>query len=263
MRFLLQRRGLCCILCHMRLTGALILIVLITASPGFSAPVAVSGVASFTGGVFGDWVFQYNTGASDLFLQQIRIDLSGANLRFDTAAGGFGFIASQDIGGFGGTDVATGLTSITPGTGAALDGQSEVFFDFSDFTPLTTPFSFLGDVDQNLSLIPLRNCTGLPLGQRLACLFANAVTIPAQNAAIRLDASLVTGPEFSGVGLRLTFGGPGYVTTDVYTTFENAGGNYDLAAWSGEVHTPEPGTLGLLGGGLLLLSLCARRRLSR
>jgi hypothetical protein len=245
----------------MRIAGLILLIVLVAALPGFSAPVLVSGVASFTGGVFGNWEFQYSSGANDLFLQEIRIDLSGANLRFDTASGGFGFIASQDIGGFGGTDVATGLTSITPGIGAVLDGQNELTLDFDGFTPLTSPLSFHGDVDQDLSLIPLNNCAVLPLRQRPACWAANLL-IGLQNDAIRLDASLVNGSEFSGVGLRLTFGGLGYVTTDVYATFENAGGNHAMAEWSGEV-APEPGTLGLLGGGLLLLSLYARRRLSR
>src|ERR1035437_8812564 len=68
------------------------------------------------------WSFTYTSGAPYLFLQSITLDLSPTDLTFDTAPRGY--LAYQDIGGFGGTDGTTGL-SPTYLSGAALNGGNE------------------------------------------------------------------------------------------------------------------------------------------
>jgi hypothetical protein len=75
----------------------------------------VSASASFTGGLSNTWSFQYVSGAPGIYLQQIKIDLApGTVLAFDTASGGFGSLAYQDVCCFGGTDVTTGRQASRP-----------------------------------------------------------------------------------------------------------------------------------------------------
>src|SRR5690349_2094685 len=98
-----------------------------------ASPLAIDGQASFLGGLNGSWSFQFNSDAVGLTLDSIVVDLSPTDLRFDTAAGGFGSLSFLDIGNFGGSDTTTGLSGISA-TGAALDGATLLTFTFNDFT---------------------------------------------------------------------------------------------------------------------------------
>jgi hypothetical protein len=224
---------------------------------------AVEGSASFTGGIFGTWDFAFTSGPAGLYLQQIDIDLSPAGLSFDTVPGGFGSLTSLDIDNYLGTDVDTGLSLILPGTGAVLDGGQSLVFQFDGFT-VGKAFHFTGDVDNpDPALLPLTNCSGLPLLARALCLVQNALKT-VQNDARLAAAALVTGQEFDGVRVTYTFGGPGFYTSQFTTAFEPAGGLRVLGAvdgLEGEVEaTPEPATFVSLGAGMLLLGGLLRRR---
>ena len=117
----------------------------LSASFSIAGTVSVIGSASYLGGLNGSWSFQYTTDAPGLSLQSIVLDLSPTDLRFDTAAGGFGSLSYKDVGGFGGTDAATGLSGISA-TGAALDGGTILTFSFTNFTSGSI-FQFSSDVD--------------------------------------------------------------------------------------------------------------------
>src|SRR5580765_7629290 len=101
-------------------------LLLSTASLSFAGPV-VSGNASFLGGLNGSWSFQFTSDTPGLLLESIDLDLTPTDLRFDTAAGGFGSLSYKDVGGFGGTDTTTGLSGISA-TGLALDGGTLLTF---------------------------------------------------------------------------------------------------------------------------------------
>jgi hypothetical protein len=222
------------------------------------------------GGTSGAWNFQYNSGApADLYLQKITIDLSNTDLRFDTWPGGFGSLASLDIGGFGGTDAATGLVPSYV-SGSALDGGAFVTFDFTNFLPGMV-FYFTADVDHpDPTLLPLQNCTGLGPIALAICNSQNAIRTGTNN--LLLTGAEWVGPNgISGATVSFQFGGTGYQTRTVTGTF----GTVTLAdiirglidgegggAFSNDasVETPEPATFVLFGVGLTAVGLVRRLR---
>jgi hypothetical protein len=224
-----------------------------------AAPVDISASASFVGGLSGNWSFTYNTGAPDLYLQRITIDLSPTDLLFDTAPGNFGSLASQNVGNFGGTDTITGLSSVSP-TGSGLDGGSFVSFSFTNFLPGMV-FQFSADVDHpNPTLLTLLNCSGLTGAARIACNLTNAGRTATNNARL-LSAEMVGPNAMAGAIVSFEFGGTGYTTRTVSGTFgsvtlrdvierllQGDGGN--PFASDADVQTPEPATLALFGVGL-------------
>jgi hypothetical protein len=220
-----------------------------------AAPVTAS--ASFTGGFpSSSWSFQYLSGSPNIYLEQIKIDLSpGTDLSFDT---------SPAICCFAGTDVITGLTSYSP-SGAALAGATEVVFNFNNFLPGDT-FQFTGDVDHPApTLLPLNDCsgkTGFALG---LCQAANAIIIATNNARI-LAAETVLSTQIKGATVTFLFGGPGYNNTPVTSSFNTltlgdilSGQTANTLDTTGQV-IPEPSSVALFAAGMGLVALVARRR---
>jgi hypothetical protein len=227
-----------------------------------AAPIDISGTATFRGGIYGAWDYEFTSGPTDLYLQRITIDLSPTNLKFDTAPGGFGSLGFQDIGGFEGTDASTGLSGIAPGTGAALDGGSLLTFTFSNFTAGKT-FHHTGDVDHPDPTLEFDPCAS-KTGWRQALCYATNPGPLARNTAALAAASVVTPAQFEGALVTFTFGGEGYYTTEFETNFSPAGGLQFLRSvdpFAAQVEqTPEPATFAMLGTGLLLIGVIARRR---
>jgi hypothetical protein len=242
--------------------------------------VAVSSTASFTGGLLGDWSISYSSGASDLWLQSVTIDLgpSAGHLKFDTYSGAgstFGSQTSEDIGNFGGTDVTTGLSGISA-TGQALDGGTLVTFSFLDFAPGDV-FKFSADVDKpDPVLTPLENCSGLKNLALLACQGYN-VGVTTANSAALLAAQTVGPNQMAGATVTFTFGGTNYTSTPIGGAFQpvtlqsiltGLAQGQGLAVFNttadpgeGGVMTPEPACMATFGAGMgLLLALAGRRR---
>ncbi|MBK7931463.1 MAG: PEP-CTERM sorting domain-containing protein [Bryobacterales bacterium] len=119
-----------------------------------------------------------------------------------------------------------------------------------------TPHS--GDVDEYQTLL---NCSGLPLGQAIACGIINGL--------LTTDGSLVDGAEFAGSTLAVTLDGPDLIAPLILNAvFFSNGGNSATANWSGfavtedvaAAETPEPSTCALFAAGLVGLIAAARRR---
>jgi hypothetical protein len=234
----------------MKLRTILSLVSLFGLSASFSIAGTISGSASFIGGLTGSWSFQYTSDIPGVTLQSIVLDLSPTDLRFDTASGGFGSLTFLDVGGFGGTDLTTGLTGISA-TGAALDGGTLLTFYFNSFLPGST-FRFSADVDHpDPSLLSCGGKTGMAL---LICTGTNDA---------RLLAAQTVGPN-SMAGALVTYnfnsggdGGQGETVTGTFQPFSLRSG----LASSADVSTPEPASLATFGAGMsLLFALAARRR---
>ena len=242
------------------------------ASLSMAGTVAVTSTASFTGGVTGTWSFTYaaGSGAPDLLLQAITIDLTATDLKFDTVTGGFGSLTSQDVTPISYSESSTPVVSAS---GSALDGMTLVTFSFLDFGPGDV-FQFGLDVDHpDPTLLSLRTCIGGPIAVAL-CKLDNTGRTATNNA--RLLAAQLVGPNaMAGAVVTFTFGGTNYNTTpitavfpqvtllDIITglargegviAFNNDTGN------SGDVSNPEPACLATFGAGLGLLIALARRR---
>jgi hypothetical protein len=233
----------------------------LTATTMTSFPVDAS--ATFSGGTYGTWNFDFTSGPAGLYLQQITIDLSATDVRFNTAPVGFASSTWLNVGDYQGTNVTTGLYGILPGTGAVLDGGSLLTFDFNDFTAGDT-FHFTAGLDNpEPTLTPLHNCTGLGPIARAACLASNAV-ITAENNARLAAALIVNAREFSGATVTYTFGGPGFYTSETTGAFSPDGGLRILGAASGVVAEvqaiPEPATCGTVAGGLVLAGVGLMRK---
>src|SRR5947209_14402731 len=127
-----------------------------------AASVAVSGESEFTGGLFGHWSHTYTTGAPNLFIQSITIDVSPNSMIYDTVLTPPGAGLPQNFATT--SDGGTSFTGFNP-SGAALDGQSVVVLSFSNFTPGKT-YEHVGDVDQTAT------CSGTP-AQIALCRLAN------------------------------------------------------------------------------------------
>jgi hypothetical protein len=204
----------------------------------------------------GSWSFSYLSGAPGLLLQSVTIDLAPtAGLAFDTAPGGFGSLGYQDVGNFNGTDVTTGLTGYTP-AGSALDGGTLLTFNFSDFAAGET-FQFNADVDHPNPT--LTNCAGKSGLALAACNLANTAALTA--------AQTVTANQMANATVTFTFGGADYIAGSSTGTFGNVtlreilqNGPGNQLGVSAAVDAPEPATLGLIGGALILASILLRRK---
>jgi hypothetical protein len=243
------------------------------AVPLLASPVTVSATASFTG-IIDTWNFEYISGASGVYLQQITINLGPADVFFNTAPGGFGSPAYQDVGNFAGTNVTTGLSSISA-TGAALDGGSLLTFTFADFT-VGDNFTFSADLQHPApTLLTLQNCTGLgPLATAL-CNAANAARTVTNDARLAA-ADTVLSSQLAGALVTFQFGGPGYETTSFTDTLSAAtlqeiisglldgGGPGSFSSGGGgttqDPPVPEPATLATAFFGCALLAAISHGR---
>ena len=195
-----------------------------------------------------------------LLLESIVLDLSPTDLRFDTAAGGFGSLSYKDVGEFGGTDTTTGLSGISA-TGLALDGGTILTFSFTNFSSGSI-FQFTSDVDRpDPTLLSLQNCAGKTGLALLACTATNAGRTATNDA--RLLAAQTVGPnQMAGARVAFDFAGDGYDEQTVNGTFQPFTftlGNGLFA--TADVSTPEPASMVTFGAGLLvLIALAALRR---
>jgi hypothetical protein len=193
-----------------------------------------------------------------LSLQSIVLDLSSTDLRFDSAAGGFGSGTFKDVGGFGGTDTTTGLSGISA-TGAALDGGAILVFTFTNFQSGSF-FRFSSDVDHpDPTLLSLTDCAGKTGAALVACNVANAARIATNDA--RVLAAQTVGPnQMAGALVTFNFGGEGYDPQTISGTFDPRSPGDGLIS-SADVSTPEPASVITFGAGVgLLLAFAARRR---
>ena len=224
--------------------------------------VQVDATASFTGGLLGSWSFQYVSGASDLSLESIEIDLAPTDLAFDAGPGGFGSLSYEDFSPAAGTTLPTSESA----TGSALDGGQGATFYFDSFGQGGS-FQFGLDVDHpNPTLTALKICSGTKV-QIALCNLTNAAITAANDAAL-LGAQTVTSNQMAGATVTFTFGGPAYDTTSFTETFGHVtvqdiiNGQTDSTANidDGDVLTPEPGTIAMFGAGLAGLGVLRRRR---
>lgn len=241
--------------------SALLCLLAFAASTLTAGTVTVQATASYNlalPSVSGAWSFSYLSGAPGLFLESVIIDLgSTAGLAFDTAPGGFGSQGYQDVSNFNGTDVTTGLTGYTP-AGAALDGGTLLTFTFGDFAAGET-FQFNADVDHPNPV--LTNCAGKSGLALAACNLGNAAALTA--------AQTVTANQLANATVTFVFGGNDYETGSTTATFGTvtlrdilSNGPGTTTAASGSVSAPEPASLSMIGGGLILASLLLRRKIT-
>jgi hypothetical protein len=176
-------------------------------------------------------------------LQSVTITLPPSYF-FDTTSAGPGSLVWQDFNATGGTDLLTGLTSVSPGTAAARNGANALTLQFANFLPANGPFTFDIDVDGT----PPGGCSGF---FAFLCVAAQA-----------LDASLVNGSEIAGTLVSLQFGGQGFEPVVLQTSLQNLGGNNASGQFAGQI-VPEPGSLLLMGTALAGIWLTRRRKSAR
>jgi hypothetical protein len=186
--------------------------------------------SSETVGAFGSWSIDFTSSNPGALLQQVTIDLSPTGLYFDSAFGPPGYLLWQDFQPTNGSDAATGLGAVNPGTGGVLDGGTWLELNFSNFTPSSGPFTFVLDVDG------VANYSGCASG---------LAGIPCRLGR-NLDASLVTAEEIAGALVTLNFHVPGAGSAEIITTLGTAGSH----TVEGGFATPEPASFVLMGLGL-------------
>jgi hypothetical protein len=214
------------------------------ACPIFASTVDVTSSSLFVG-LLDTWNFAYVSGAPGVDLQQITIDLSPTNVRFNTAPGGFGANEGfQDVGNFFGTNATTGLLP-TYSHGAALDGGSLLTFTFTNFTAGDN-FTFSADVDHpDPTLVSTSTCNGLPPISKAICVGI----VAAENAAEIASAETVLNAELAHADVTFQFGGPGYLTSTMTEPLNVAEDGIVQP-----VSTPEPATLAMGLAGVALLA---------
>lgn len=218
---------------------------------------AIELQATFTGGAYGTWDFAYLSGPAGLTLSQITIDLSRSNRRFDTAAGGAGVNEWLDIGSVNGTDAATGLSAIWPGTGTALDGGPLLTLEFVDFGPGEW-LRFHADVD-GPAPAPL-NLPPCPDGYAGLFCNVNRVALYALYDLEVFNASNTIGPQMAGSRVTYTFKG-GLVLTDGFWPGDGVSAASRILV--NEVAIPETKSWHLLAAGLILIAIGRGSRPSR
>jgi hypothetical protein len=223
----------------------------------------------------GSWSFSYNSGAPDLFLQSITIDLSPTDLKFDTYAGGtFGSLSSLDVSGISLTGPGTPSLLSGYASGQALDGGTLVTFSFLDFAPGDV-FQFSADVDHpDPALLSLLNCNGKTGLALQICKGTNDFRTATNNFRL-LEAETVGANGMAGATVTFQFGGAGYNSASIQATFPKVpvlsiltglAEGEGLALFNAntssnaDVTTPEPACLATFWAGLGLLIALARRR---
>ncbi len=215
---------------------------------------SINGQVGFLGGALGTWSVQFNSGDPSVTLDQLVITLP-ATYKFDTQAGGFGYLVSQDFVKLSGGANATGLT---PNTTASRDGAGALTIVFSGFNTASGAFTFDIDVDGTTTLQPTNDCSGKS-GLALVQCVASNVPINAANLVASTAASIVDGTEIAGTTIAATFGRPGLNPLTLNAALASTGALTAQGSFSGTM-VPEPGTYGLMGSGLLGLLWAARRR---
>ena len=206
---------------HLRLF--LFTIVAVAISPTVdAAPVTVE--ADFTGGLYGAFNVKYEAAPAGLQLQSVKFDLP-SSLYTDTTFAPPGALLPLSFFAYGGVG-ATGFSGVL----GAVDGSHSFTLLFSGFDA-GEEFSFNLDIDG-------------PCGGFLCT--PGAITL---------------GSEFAGTVVTATFGGNAYEAASLVGSFSSTGLLTANAEISGDVTAaPEPSTLGLLGGGFVLLWASAERR---
>jgi hypothetical protein len=182
----------------------------------------VSVDAQFIGGVFGNFNIDYATGDPAIQLQQITVELKSP-LFTDSS-----FSPPGSLLPFAFTPLAGAAETGFAGASGIFDGATSFTLLFADFNP-GEAFNFELDVDS-------------PCGW------------------LCLSGSLTSGSEFAGSKLIATFGSPSHQPQSLSGLFTS--GDCDLTAQAnitGDVATPEPGTIGLLGAGLVVLAIRLRK----
>ncbi|MFO0851115.1 MAG: hypothetical protein U0871_21545 [Gemmataceae bacterium] len=217
----------------LRLTAAVAAAgLLASATDARAASIPVGATVTFTGGALGNFNV-VNTSAPGATITQVQINLrqNGAtapgNLYFDTVLGGPGELLSLAFTPVVGA-AATGFGSAS----GATDGSIALTLTFGGFDAAEV-FNFGIDVDHTRP-------TGI---------------------ANLLNRSTVTGAEFAGSTVSVTFGGTNVVPTTLTGTFTDQGTVFAQAELSGQaVLSPAPAGAVLAVLGLPALGLLRTRR---
>ncbi len=223
---------------HFRPLKTIVFMLGLALVPASAAP--ITGSVGYLGGALGTWSIQFAS-IPGVELQQVSITLPSTSY-FDTVSGGPGLLLWQDFQKISGGAAA----SVTPGTAAGRDGATALTIGFTGFNSSAGTFAFLLDVDQQVTL---QNCSGLPLGQAIACGIANTAATTA--------GSVTTGTEIAGTMIGLTFGGAGYEPLYLSTTLGRTGELTAAGQFAGEI--PEPATYAMMGSALVALAVWRRR----
>ncbi len=191
-----------------------------------AAPVTLT--SDFTGGAFGTFNVNYTSADPAVKLRAITFYLAHP-LYLDPTWDGQGTLLPLPLVTISG-EGTTGLS----GTANIADGHEWFTLFFDDF-------------DSGESL-----------------LFALDTDGPCDSIWCQLSASTTTGEEFADTWVTAVFGGTGFQTTEAHNYFQKTGlltASTTLYADVSPISdTPEPGSMALLGAGMLALAFGAHRR---